>query len=234
LPALQQGVVVLPRGLSLAEDDHHWQALLQWKTPGAGNGALHRIKTVGRPCASARRRWTRNPQQAKPQVRRAPPAALRPWAATFQDCRRTRHRTPSRRSEPVVGDLQRAAAVQQPAPTVAIRLRQSAVGSRQSAVDRGEKCAHKAATRPADSLYRYRAVPRWAAQTRALCPSRGHPSAVAGAHRLDGTLWAGQASRACSQSSCTRWSKATSCTLCTAVTALHSACMDTAAASASG
>ena len=24
--------------LSLAEDDHQWQALLQWKTPGAGNG----------------------------------------------------------------------------------------------------------------------------------------------------------------------------------------------------
>lgn len=72
------------------------------------------IKTVGPPCASARRRWTRNPQQAKPQVRRAPPEAQRSWAATIQDCRRTRHRTPSRRSEPVVGDLQRAAAVQQP------------------------------------------------------------------------------------------------------------------------
>ncbi len=26
--------------LSLAEDDHHWQALLQWKTLGAGNGAV--------------------------------------------------------------------------------------------------------------------------------------------------------------------------------------------------
>jgi len=26
--------------LSLAEDDHDWQALLLWKTPGAGNGAL--------------------------------------------------------------------------------------------------------------------------------------------------------------------------------------------------
>ncbi len=28
--------------LILAEDDHQWQALLLWKTPGAGNGALHR------------------------------------------------------------------------------------------------------------------------------------------------------------------------------------------------